>query len=186
MTGENIPRIHTMLKQCSGNVRTAVIHGRLTYGNARDADTGLLSQSGLKEHISVHLRIAAEYNHPLSICMLALDYTKAATMVNLKDLSAHINGFCKGSGIMGRYEQDILSIVFPETSKETALNLVEGLREDIVNDGLRNGQALSISAGVAGFIEDVKDGDSSLHRMALIAFGEAQQVGNRVVGYSPE
>lgn len=186
MSGENISRIHTLLQHCSGNVRTAVIHGRLGHGKLRDDYyRELLSQTNLLDHISVQLRIAAEYNHPLSICMLALDCTDDAIRVDPRDLARHIHYSFEGYE-MGCYEEDIFSIVFPETSKEIALKHVERLREHMAQKDLYEGLTISISAGVAGFPEDVKDGEGSLYRMALIALAEAQQAGNRVVGYSPE
>ena len=189
MTGKNISRIHSLLQHCAGNVRTAVIYGRLVHERLRDAnDRGLLSQRSLLNHISAQLRIATAYNYPLSICMLALDCTKYDISVDARrHLTDHIEHFYEGFyGIMGCYEKDILSVVFPCTIKKNALTYVEQLREHIAQAVSTDGRPFSISAGVAGFPEDTTDGKNSLHKMALLALGEAQQDGNRVVGYSPK
>lgn len=190
VSGEDLSDVHTLITSCAENVRSAVTCYRAGHAKTRDPLTGLPNRQGFFDHLDVQQRIAAQFNLPLSIGMFALDpmiypsYHCEFGNDGLRLLEASL----ERSAILARFSEHIFSIIFVGTRKDDAFRILEGIRRYRLsaNNRTHDGRRSTLSAGVAGFPEDmVKDEAVALYVKALSALEEAKTIRNRVVSYTP-
>ncbi|MBI5869613.1 MAG: diguanylate cyclase [Actinobacteria bacterium] len=107
------------------------------------------------------------YNHKLSVAILDLDDFKAindtfghqAGDELLRAVGDVLSSGVRDADMVARYGGEEFSVVFPETDKADALNVVEKLRRDIADISLVEYPEVRVTAsiGIAGFPEDGED-----------------------------
>jgi diguanylate cyclase (GGDEF)-like protein len=106
---------------------------------------------------------ALRYKIPLALVIFDIDNFKnvndtfghAAGDKVLAELAGHVRTSLRPSDIVGRYGGEEFVILLPHTSSESALRLVERIRESVASLTVRAGDdqvSVSISSGIAGLL----------------------------------
>ncbi|MCX7705870.1 MAG: sensor domain-containing diguanylate cyclase [bacterium] len=159
-----------------------------------DSLTHLYNRRHFQQYFEKVLQQSREKNAPLAVAMCDIDNFKFYNDRNghlagdraLKDIARFIHHSIKGSDIVARYGGEEFVIVFPETEKETAYRICEGIRKKIEEikfpgEEFQPEGDLTISFGISAFPSDGQSCEE-LIRKADIALYEAKKQGrNRVV-----
>lgn len=133
---------------------------------------------------------------PLSVALFDLDNFKAVndTMGHLagdeflKKIADIINAGIRNSDYIGRFGGDEFIAVFPETTIENAVQVVERIREQLhvfcnEYDQSIIGKPLSVSVGVACATESMKNSDELIHCADTALYEAKEQGRNRCIMY---
>jgi diguanylate cyclase (GGDEF)-like protein len=165
----------------------------------RDEKTNLYNYRHFKEHLIIDVERARRFNGDIALAMIDIDHFKlyndryghvAGDRV-LARIAEIIRQECRMTDIPSRFGGDEFAVLFPKTDRATALEISERLRNIICAEpfeyerGQPGGQ-LTVSIGVASWLDDATDG-TSLITNADKALYKAKQLGrNRVLSYSVE
>ncbi|MEJ5202095.1 MAG: diguanylate cyclase [Anaerolineales bacterium] len=129
----------------------------------RDSLTGLLNHTTIKERLSQELSRAIRYKIPLAFAMLDIDHFKQVNDTYghsvgdrvLKNLARLLVNRLRTSDIVGRYGGEEFAIIFPNTSGNDAVQVLDEIRQNfsgIVHQG-NSGQVFHVtfSAGIAAY-----------------------------------
>lgn len=135
-----------------------------------DSLTGLLNHRFFYERLDEEMEQARRYRHPLSICMVDVDYFK-----DFNDTFGHLEGdmallmiakilekTVRNGDLVGRLGGEEFGIILREQGVEKSLEVAERLRKNIESHRFisENGRkcSLSVSIGIASFPEDAATG----------------------------
>lgn len=147
----------------------------------------------LAEHELAHVR---RYGGDLSVAMLDLDHFKnindtyghQAGDIVLKQLATLCQQMLRNVDVIGRIGGEEFAILFPETSRDEAYDIVERLRQAIAAKEISQEHAphfhFTASIGIASFIKTDSNIDSLLSR-ADKALYEAKSMGRNRIAEAP-
>ncbi len=131
----------------------------------RDGLTGLYNHTTMREYLIQEVNRANRIDQPFSIAMIDIDFFKKVNDTHghttgdkvLRSLSLMLTRRLRRTDIIGRYGGEEFIIIFPNTTKETALALMNEMRESFaqivhVTDGVEF--HVTFSCGIAAFPEE--------------------------------
>jgi diguanylate cyclase (GGDEF)-like protein len=155
-----------------------------------DALTGVLNRGAIMERLEVEMDRSGREGDSLCVAMVDLDHFK-----QINDTYGHSVGdsvLCEAArrmcsvvrpyDVVGRYGGEEFIVVFSRCDEQTALSIVERIRETISNDPVQaNSRSISVTAsiGVARVLNSV-DADTALREADNALFRAKQQGRNRV------
>ncbi|MFA5334242.1 MAG: sensor domain-containing diguanylate cyclase, partial [Candidatus Omnitrophota bacterium] len=178
----------------------AIENSRLYEQTVHQANTDMLTRlwnhGYFQYSLTEELKKAYENKKPLSMVMFDIDNFKNYndTLGHqmgdqlLRDVARILKATCDGKGSVARYGGEEFAVILPDTPKDSAYRIAEGLRQAI--EGFQfNGQNvqpnknLTISAGLASYPEDALDKEKLIY-LADMALYEAKRTGkNKVCVY---
>lgn len=155
-----------------------------------DILTGLKNRRAFQESMGEEIHRAKRYRHALTVAMLDLDGFK-----QFNDTRGHVEGdrvlrivgrilseAVREVDEVARYGGEEFVIIFPETGLSEARGILERIRRDIEYSFRGEHPTLTISAGLAGFPEEVS-APEQLVEAADKALYQAKRLGkNRIEG----
>lgn len=152
-------------------VRSRVIRYRaLRALMVRDSLTGLLNHTSFKERLRAEAARAKRQGKPLSVALIDIDFFKkvndsyghpAGDRV-IKNLSRLLKQRLRGADVIGRYGGEEFAVALPDTGIETALHVLDNIRErfaGIVQHAGDKTFQVTLSAGIAQHA-DYSDGEA--------------------------
>jgi diguanylate cyclase (GGDEF)-like protein len=155
-----------------------------------DALTGVLNRGAIMERLEVEMDRSGREGDSLCVAMVDLDHFK-----QINDTYGHSVGdsvLCEAArrmcsvvrpyDVVGRYGGEEFIVVFSRCDEQTALSIVERIRETISTDPVQaNSRSISVTAsiGVARVLNSV-DADTALREADNALFRAKQQGRNRV------
>ena len=141
----------------------------------RDGLTALYNHRYFQEALAMELLRARRYSHQFSIIFLDVDDFKQYNDVHghpagdqlLRILAQNLSVRLRKSDLIARYGGEEFVALLPETSKEVAIQVAEGMRHFVAHHPFKGrdtqpGGKVTVSIGVATFPIDGKDGSSLL------------------------
>jgi two-component system, cell cycle response regulator len=160
----------------------------------RDGLTSLYNHRYFQEALTRELARARRYRKPCSVIFMDVDHFKNYNDTHghpegdrlLKTLSEILMAHVRGSDLAARYGGEEFVLLLPETSKEAALGMAEGVRARVEQEPFpgREQQPLgrvTISVGVACFPEDGDDPPAVMARADQLLYQAKHGGRNRVV-----
>ncbi|MDO3384719.1 diguanylate cyclase [Gilvimarinus sp. SDUM040013] len=134
----------------------------------RDSLTGLLKHSRIKEQVNIELQRAARQNKPVSVAMIDLDHFKKVNDTYghpvgdkvIRALSQLLRQRLRKTDSIGRYGGEEFVAVLPECDQDSAVTLLEGIRESFAALGFsvdNKSFNVTLSAGIATAISQSGD-----------------------------
>lgn len=128
----------------------------------RDGLTGLYNHTSIKQQLELETARAARQKTPMSFAMLDLDLFKDVNdtfghLVGdqvLKSLARVIMQRLRQTDIIGRYGGEEFAIIFPDTSKENIVKVMNEIRDNFSKIYHQAGEQrfqVTFSCGIAGF-----------------------------------
>ena len=144
-----------------------------------DALTSLINRKGFEEKLKAAVLHALENDRPLSLGFFDIDYFKRlndglgheAGDVIIKAVGDIIQSMTGEKGIVCRYGGEEYTLIFPDTEREQAFLIMEGIRGEIerqtsFSDGKKEVSAqLTVSGGIASFPIDAQDENELLRKV---------------------
>jgi diguanylate cyclase (GGDEF)-like protein len=159
----------------------------------RDEKTNLYNYRHFKEHLIIDVERARRFNGDIALAMIDIDnfkryndrYGHVAGDRVLARIAEIIREECRMTDIPSRFGGDEFAVLFPKTSRATALEISERLRSIICAEPFeyeRNqpSNQLTVSIGVASWLDDATDG-TSLIMNADKALYKAKSAGRNMV-----
>lgn len=193
-TEDDVMFVSTLAGEAAIVIENARLYEATEAMTLEDALTGLYNQRRLQAALDDELRRSERYKREFSFVMLDIDYFK-----HYNDANGHLKGDIVLETIakillqntrdvdsVYRYGGEEISIVLPETSKDTAFELAERLRRAIQEhafDGEKKqpNKDLTVSIGVATYPGDAVSKEGIINK-ADQAMYQAKKAGrNRVV-----
>jgi diguanylate cyclase (GGDEF)-like protein len=177
-----------MAEQIAMALSNLKLHETLRSQSIRDPVTGLFNRRFMEESLELELRRAARNRRPLGIIMLEVDNFQGLSQSIggdvensvLRELGSLLQTIIRKEDIASRFGSERFAIILPQGSLEVTSQRAENLREMIKNLEIRHrGRAvgpITTSAGVAGFPDHGRTGET-LIRAADSALQRAQQEG---------
>jgi two-component system, sensor histidine kinase LadS len=155
-----------------------------------DSLTGIYNRRGLLEKAEREVKLALRSGRPLSVVMLDIDHFKRVNDAHghargdkvLRDLASSVGRDMRSTDLFGRVGGEEFLLVLPDTSRESAVQLAERLREHIAKEVSVGVPPMPVTAsfGVAWITGSSRDLDR-LQSEADSALYRAKQKGrNRV------
>ncbi|MDD5067437.1 MAG: diguanylate cyclase [bacterium] len=158
-----------------------------------DELTGLFNYRYYKQRIREEISKSKRYNLSFSVIMLDIDNFKL-----YNDTYGHIEGnkvlisiaeelkkILRSSDVIIRFGGEEFLIIAPQTTKKEALLIGEKIRKKISNCKFK--RRLSVSGGVATYLYDTKDNETTLIKLADAALYRAKYEGkDRICNYFKE
>lgn len=139
----------------------------------RDEKTNLYNYRHFKEHLIIDVERARRFNGDISLAMIDIDnfkyyndrYGHVAGDRVLARIAEIIREECRMTDIPSRFGGDEFAVLFPKTDRATALDISERLRniiyaEPFEYESNQPGGQLTVSIGVASWLDDATDGTS--------------------------
>jgi diguanylate cyclase (GGDEF)-like protein len=159
----------------------------------RDEKTNLYNYRHFKEHLIIDVERARRFRGDIALAMIDIDHFKryndrfghiAGDRV-LERIAEIIRQECRMTDIPSRFGGDEFAVLFPKTGRETALEISERLRNIICAEPFDHehdqpGGQLTVSIGVASWLDDAIDG-TSLITNADKALYRAKSLGRNMV-----
>jgi diguanylate cyclase (GGDEF)-like protein len=128
----------------------------------RDSLTGLYNHTMIKERLDQELSRASRQKTQLSFVMLDLDYFKSVNDMYghvtgdrvLKSLARFLSQRFRKTDIIGRYGGEEFAVILPDTTLQSAVNLMNDIRESFGKVFHRGGSRdfmVTFSCGVASY-----------------------------------
>lgn len=159
-----------------------------------DALTGLYNQRRLQATLDEELRRAERYRREFSFIMLDIDYFKHYNDTNghpkgdavLQTIAQLLVEHTRDVDSVYRYGGEEISVVLPETSKDTAYELAERLRRVIQEHHFEGEEKqpdkeLTVSMGVATYPTDAVSKEGLINKADQAMYGAKKAGRNRVV-----
>ena len=159
----------------------------------RDEKTNLYNYRHFKEHLIIDVERARRFNGDIALAMIDIDnfkryndrYGHIAGDRVLARIAEIIREECRMTDIPSRFGGDEFAVLFPKTDRATALEISERLRsiiraEPFEYESNQPGGQLTVSIGVASWLDDATDG-TSLITNADKALYKAKQAGRDTV-----
>lgn len=177
-------------------VENALLYTKTRELSVRDDLTGIYNRRHFQQVLQMEWKRASRFRRPLSLLMIDIDYFK-----NFNDTFGHPQGdkvlkLIAGLIVKNIREVDTVArfggeefiVLLPDTDKEGALVVAEKVRRLVeiepFNEGAKFTLPLTISVGVATYLEDAREMDDLIDH-ADVALYEAKDAGrNKVVAYS--
>ncbi|AOS83646.1 diguanylate cyclase [Chlorobaculum limnaeum] len=159
----------------------------------RDEKTNLYNYRHFKEHLIIDVERARRLKGDIALAMIDIDHFK-----RYNDRYGHVAGDrvlariaeiireeCRMTDIPSRFGGDEFAVLFPKTDRATALEISERLRSIICDEPFeyesnQPGGQLTVSIGVASWLDDATDG-TSLITNADKALYKAKHLGRNMV-----
>jgi len=136
----------------------------------RDSLTGLLNHATLKMYLDTETSRARRHQTHLSFAILDIDHFKAVNDTYghpmgdrvLKSISRLLSQRLRKSDIIGRYGGEEFAIVFPETPINTAMKVLDGLRQqfsEIIHVHKNARFSCTFSAGISALPPHTQSAD---------------------------
>ena len=157
----------------------------------QDGLTGLLTHARFKEQLDLEVARAGRSGQQLVFAMIDIDHFKAVNdryghLVGdrvIKTLARLFKDRLRRTDVVGRYGGEEFAVVFPDTDRDAAWRVLEGIREGFSHVHHRTGASrftVTFSAGVSTY-PACPDAETLL-RAADVALYEAKRAGrNRLV-----
>ncbi|MEJ2688141.1 MAG: diguanylate cyclase [Gammaproteobacteria bacterium] len=157
----------------------------------QDGLTGLLTHARFKEQLDLEVARAGRSGQRLVFAMIDIDHFKAVNdryghLVGdrvIKTLARLFKDRLRRTDVVGRYGGEEFAVVFPDTDRDAAWRVLEGIRKGFSHVHHRSGASrftVTFSAGVSTY-PDSSDAETLL-RAADVALYEAKRAGrNRLV-----
>ena len=176
----------------SGILRASLLFENEAKRASLDALTGLANRRTLEAALISRYELAARYAHPLSVCMFDIDHFKQFNDtyghqigdVILRELATFVVSHVRKVDLVARYGGEEFTIVFPETDKNTARDVVEKIRREVESYGFAGDKKITISMGIASYPVDDSISAEDLVGKADKALYAAKENRNKVVTYS--
>jgi diguanylate cyclase (GGDEF)-like protein len=159
----------------------------------RDEKTNLYNYRHFKEHLIIDVERARRFNGDIALAMIDIDrfklyndrYGHVAGDRVLARIAEIIRQECRMTDIPSRFGGDEFAVLFPKTDRATALEISERLRNIICDEPFdyeqnQPGGQLTVSIGVASWLDDATDG-TSLISNADKALYKAKSSGRNIV-----
>ncbi|AAM72338.1 MAG TPA: GGDEF domain-containing protein [Chlorobaculum sp.] len=165
----------------------------------RDEKTNLYNYRHFKEHLIIDVERARRFNGDISLAMIDIDNFK-----NYNDRYGHVAGDralariaeiirkeCRMTDIPSRFGGDEFAILFPKTDRATALDISERLRniiyaEPFEHESKQPGGQLTVSIGVASWLDDATDGTSLIVNADKALYKAKSSGKNMVLAFTRE
>jgi diguanylate cyclase (GGDEF)-like protein len=195
LKGRRIPRIHRFLNDnFAGIIKNSVKYERMAFAAKRDHLTGIMNKRCLMTEVIKLYRLALRYSHPLSLCMLDIDHFKRFNDtyghqtgdVILKILARLLRRNLRETDIVARYGGEEFTIVLPNTRKDSALKVLDKVRQAVQEYGFETEKGIlnvTVSMGAATVGDDNIENVHDLFKKADIALYQAKLTRNRVTAY---
>lgn len=195
LKGRRIAKIHRFLNDnFAGIIKNAVKYERMAYSAMRDHLTGIMNKRWLMIEVIKLYRLSLRYSHPLSLCMLDIDHFKRFNDtyghqtgdVILRLLAGLLSRNLRNTDIVARYGGEEFTIVLPNTNKDSALKVLDKIRQAVQDYGFETERGVlnvTISMGIATFGDDKVENVHDLFKKADIALYQAKLTRNRVTAY---
>jgi diguanylate cyclase (GGDEF)-like protein/putative nucleotidyltransferase with HDIG domain len=164
-----------------------------------DAKTGLFNARYFATALNEELTRARRLEKPLSLIMADLDllrdinntYGHLAGDAVLKGIATIFRAELRAYDVPARFGGEEFSILLPETSPETALEIAERIRRAVAESAFEVETSsepirATVSIGVAGFPKDATDTNELIHQADLAVYRAKLQGRNRVLSASGE
>jgi len=193
--GRKISRIHRFLNDnFAGIIKNSVKYERMAFAAKRDHLTGIMNKRWLMTEVIKLYRLALRYGHPLSLCMVDIDHFKRFNDtyghqtgdVILKILARLISRNLRETDIVARYGGEEFTIVLPNTRKDSALKVLDKIRQAVQDYGFETEKGVlnvTVSMGAATLGDDNIENVHDLFKKADIALYQAKLTRNRVTAY---
>jgi diguanylate cyclase (GGDEF)-like protein len=166
----------------------------MAYSAMRDHLTGIMNKRWLMIEVIKLYRLSLRYSHPLSLCMLDIDHFKRFNDTYghqtgddiLKLLARLLSRNLRNTDIVARYGGEEFTIVLPNTNKDSALKVLDKIRQAVQDYGFETERGVlnvTISMGIATFGDDKVENVHDLFKKADIALYQAKLTRNRVTAY---
>jgi len=195
LKGRRIAKIHRFLNDnFAGIIKNAVKYERMAYSAMRDHLTGIMNKRWLMIEVIKLYRLSLRYSHPLSLCMLDIDHFKRFNDtyghqtgdVILRLLAGLLSRNLRNTDIVARYGGEEFTIVLPNTNKDSALKVLDKIRQAVQDYGFETEKGVlnvTISMGIATFGDDKVENVHDLFKKADIALYQAKLTRNKVTAY---
>ncbi|MBN1929298.1 MAG: GGDEF domain-containing protein [Chlorobiaceae bacterium] len=165
----------------------------------RDEKTSLYNYRHFKEHLIIDVERARRFNGDIALAMIDIDHFK-----RYNDRYGHVAGDrvlariaeiirreCRMTDIPSRFGGDEFAVLFPKTDRATALEISERLRSIICDEPFeyeRNqpGEQLTVSIGVASWLDDATDGTSLISNADKALYRAKSSGRNKVLVFTRE
>ena len=184
-------------------VQPTLVHMELreTAGHAYPVNvlTGLASERGFRAAVQTETRRARRYDQKLSLVLFDLDrFGEVNLGVGelvadrlLREASILLHNKVRDIDIVGRFGEDELGLVLPETDRNGAFLVADRFRREVESHfshrgSAAKGGALTVSGGVACYPEDAKTPEELVERAARALYHAKASGKNAVHVYQPE
>ncbi len=184
-------------RQVAAALDNALRYARATEMSYQDTLTGLFNRRYLEEALETEVRRAERYALPLSLAMIDIDFFKAYNDAHghtrgdevLRIVAQRLREQTRSADIVTRYGGEEFALILPMTTKARARLVAEKLRAEVAALGIEapadsSARVLTISAGVASYVED-GDTAASLLQAADAALYDAKARGRNRVEVAP-
>ena len=156
-----------------------------------DALTGALNRKAISLLLDHSFENMQRYSQRYSIAMLDIDNFKAVNDTYghpagdqvLKHISTFLKKNLRRSDCIGRYGGEEFLIIFPETDIDTAFEVLEEAREDLINTGIildESSLHVTFSAGVTQVLEEDDDAWIAVKRADTALYQAKKSGRNRI------
>ncbi len=163
----------------------------------RDEKTNLYNYRHFKEHLVIDVERARRFNGDIALAMIDIDnfkyyndrYGHVAGDRVLARIAEIIREECRMTDIPSRFGGDEFAVLFPKTDRATALDISERLRniiyaEPFEYESNQPGGQLTVSIGVASWLDDATDGTSLIVNADKALYKAKSSGKNMVLAYS--
>lgn len=189
-TTEHWPAVSEMVRQASFDLLAVVCTRRAANASQSVIDpiTTLVSRAVFDIAVSTELQRATRYGHPISLILFDLDDLKTINNTHgygvgdrvLERLGVFMRQFFRQTDWVGRYGDDSIAALLPETDAAAAYRLAEGAREAVQErlvfaDKQEHPVGITVTAAVVGVTlrEDAGEGRLLLDSAVLMAEAES-------------
>lgn len=191
-----------LLQSLSGQVNTAIANfyelQKMRAMAMVDGLTGLFNKNCFQETINNLLTEISSAESSLSLAMIDIDrfknvndtYGHQAGDILLKEIAGLIQQSLRSSDYAYRYGGEEFAVIMPDTAKEAAIELTDGIRLVIEKTvfSLANSNepvSITVSAGVASFPVDAVTPEDLIMCSDTALYAAKKSGRNRVAGYGP-
>ncbi len=193
-THDDLRLLDAIATLASSAISNSMLYERTTELAIRDSLTGLYVRRYFYARLKEEHRRALSSHKPLSVLMCDLDHFKSlndqfghqAGDLILTQFTQVLSKFTEGA-VVARYGGEEFAVIFPEASKEQALQWAEQIRgavEATVFQVRRQEVRVTVSIGLANLPEDTLEMDALVHK-ADDALYAAKKAGRNQVCCAP-
>ncbi len=155
---------------------------RLLHNVTTDRLTGAYNRAHFMRLAQAEMERAQRYGHPLSVVMLTVDYarpenTTAVRKVTLQVLQSsarRVLSSIRGIDLLGRFDNNILVVLLPETDQSATTVVVQRLQQQILGSPVNTDQGEIDIVAAIGFKSTVQDQEESLEALLDKAYSRLE------------
>lgn len=180
-------------------IENARLYEKTLLTSYRDSLTGLWNHGYFHYILSLQTSLSDMNKKPVSLLFIDIDHFKnyndnighPAGDVVLKTVADILKVNVKEGDIVARYGGEEFACILPETNKDTAYYIAEGLRKEIEAHKFSNQEVqplkkITISAGIATYSDDADSSKTLIDYADTALYAAKRQGRNRVVAYTSD